>query len=66
LTGWADDVIDEEAEDEVAICGDGDVLGDVNYPRRQQSLQKPGEVPYEQQWELDSAMVKPGFVSLLS
>jgi WD repeat-containing protein 48 len=63
LTGWADNVIDEEGEDDDVRLGggDGDVLGDVNYPRRQ-SLGNAGKLPYEQQWEMDSAATKPGAV----
>lgn len=68
LTGWADDAIDEEAEDESGMGGDGDVLGDVNYyaARRQRCLKKTDKVPYEYQWEMDSVAVKPGFVRLPS
>lgn len=61
LTGWADDVIEEEGEDDDRIASDGDILGDVNY-RRQRTPQRSGEIPYEHQWETDLIAFKPGLV----
>lgn len=61
LTGWADDAIEEEGEDEDQMRSDGDILGEVSY-RRQRMPQRSGELPYEQQWETDISAFKPGTV----
>ncbi|KAJ7252791.1 hypothetical protein B0H12DRAFT_1233874 [Mycena haematopus] len=51
LTGWADDAIDEEAEDaEERAASDGDILGEVAARRRRPGTRSLG---YEEQWELD-------------
>lgn len=66
MTGWADDAIDEEAEDgEDRPQSDGDILGEVtaNASRRRRTNSKT--IPYEHQWETDLAAFKPGKVSLL-
>lgn len=60
LTGWADDAIEEEEEDE-RIGTDGDVLGEVTSAlKRQRNASVSGEIPIEQQWEVDSASFKAG------
>lgn len=64
LTGWADDMIEEEGEDEDRILSDGDILGEVSH-RRQQTIRRAPEVPYEQQWETDIAAFKPNTVCCL-
>jgi WD repeat-containing protein 48 len=63
MTGWADDVIDEEVEEEDRVGTDGDVLGDVsmNSARRRRRAVKD-EYPYEQRWEIDLEAFKPGQV----
>ncbi|KAJ6518796.1 hypothetical protein C8R45DRAFT_1204129 [Mycena sanguinolenta] len=54
LTGWADDAIDEEAEEaEERPQSDGDILGEVTAlasRRRRPS----GQTAYEDQWQLDA------------
>lgn len=63
MTGWADDVIDEDAEDEDGAMrtGDGDVLGDhVDVTRRIRSADAI-KVP-AQEWEVDPDGYKPGSV----
>jgi WD repeat-containing protein 48 len=67
MTGWADDVIDEEAEDaEERSVGDGDILGDVTQNVGRRWKHKSGNdspLPYEQQWETDVEAFTPGKVS---
>ncbi|THH15451.1 hypothetical protein EW146_g5015 [Bondarzewia mesenterica] len=55
LTGWGDDVIDEDVEEEDGPRSDGDILGDVkgSGKRRRPSLSSDGSIPFEQQWETD-------------
>ncbi|KAA1473313.1 WD40 repeat-like protein [Dentipellis sp. KUC8613] len=55
MTGWADDIIDEDVEEEVPRS-DGDILGDVkgSGKRRRLSLVNRGaSIPFEEQWETD-------------
>ena len=69
MTGWADDIIDEEAEEnEERWASDGDVLGDVvpspscrRRPSRSSLL-----VLRDDQWETDLDAFKPGNVCLFS
>ncbi|EKM77209.1 hypothetical protein AGABI1DRAFT_77625, partial [Agaricus bisporus var. burnettii JB137-S8] len=58
LTGWADDTIEEEGEDDDRLASDGDILGEVSC-RRQWVPEKSGEIPYEQRWETDLAAFQP-------
>ena len=63
LTGWADDTIEEEGEEDERLGTDGDVLGEVTSAlKRQRSASVSGEVPFEHQWEVDMASFKPGSV----
>ena len=40
---------------------DGDVLGDVTSAlKRQRNASVSGETPFEQQWEVDPSLLKPG------
>ncbi len=64
LTGWADDVIEEEAEDEDRIPSDGDILGEVNH-RRQRTIRRAPEALYEEHWETDITAFKPRTVCSL-
>ncbi|KAF7308542.1 WD-REPEATS-REGION domain-containing protein [Mycena chlorophos] len=60
LTGWADDTIDEEAEEaDERPTLDGDILGDVaaSISRRRPSGAR--EVPFEDEWELDPDVPPP-------
>ncbi|KZP25889.1 WD40 repeat-like protein [Athelia psychrophila] len=57
MTGWGDDVIDEEEDSDDKIRSDGDILGEVSSPRRRRA---DGSIPYEQSWEIDSDAYKPG------
>lgn len=52
MTGWADDSIDEEDEDDEVVM-DGDVLGEVTAPRRRRGSQVDDPIPVEHQWEAD-------------
>ncbi|KAK7015307.1 WD-repeats-region domain-containing protein [Favolaschia claudopus] len=56
LTGWADDAIDEEAEEaDERPTSDGDILGDVAAmtARRRRPSAGIRELPYEEKWEID-------------
>ena len=63
MTGWADDIIEEEAEDD-EYRSDGDILGDVQdhsgRSRRRLKALNPAEMPYEEQWETDMDLFQPG------
>ncbi|TFK31745.1 WD40-repeat-containing domain protein [Crucibulum laeve] len=66
ITGWANDSIDEETEDEERLVSDGDVLGEVTSnlsQRRQRAVSKAGEIPHEKQWETDLSTFTPGVQS---
>lgn len=65
MTGWGDDVIDEEGEDgEEKLRMDGDVLGEVHSPRlKRRRTVGDGTIPYEFQWETDLDAYQPGKVS---
>ena len=60
LTGWADNFIDEEGEDDDHVATDGDVLGEV----RRRRASSVGKKPYEQQWETDLTAFEPGTVRI--
>ncbi len=65
MTGWGDDVIAEEAEDaDDRPTSDGDVLGEVTAFSSRRRRQSQSSLPYEQQWETDLDLCKPGQVSL--
>ena len=64
MTGWADDVIGETEDSRLITGGDGDILGDVEWPRKHWSGPRSGEIPYEKQWEMNSIATEPGFVRL--
>lgn len=69
MTGWADEVGDEDTEDGEDMRSDGDVLGEVynNGGRKRRRRPKPEDgIPYEEQWETDMAAFQPGKVSQLS
>jgi WD repeat-containing protein 48 len=55
LTGWADDAIDEEAEEaDERPKSDGDILGDVTtVAARRRRPSGIRELPHEDQWEFD-------------
>ncbi|KAH9850509.1 hypothetical protein C2E23DRAFT_887394 [Lenzites betulinus] len=52
MTNWADDVIEEEAEDSEDLRSDGDVLGEVTGKTRRR-IPQDASIPYEEQWETD-------------
>ncbi|OBZ73444.1 hypothetical protein A0H81_07250 [Grifola frondosa] len=53
MTNWADDVIEEEADEGEEIRSDGDVLGEVTGKVRKKSITTDNTIPYEEQWETD-------------
>jgi WD repeat-containing protein 48 len=64
LTGWGDDVIEEETDDDDRPTSDGDILGEVtnNLRKRRQAASMIG-IPYERQWEVDTSGFEAGTVS---
>ena len=66
MTGWADDVIDEEAEeaDDRYVGSDGDILGEVsaNNSRRKKMLARKTSIPFENEWETDLDAFTPEIV----
>ncbi|KAI0820850.1 hypothetical protein BC628DRAFT_1422525 [Trametes gibbosa] len=52
MTNWADDIIEEEAEDSEEMRSDGDVLGEVTGKARRR-IPQDASIPYEEQWETD-------------
>lgn len=66
LTGWGDDVIEEETDEDYRPTSDGDVLGEVtnNLRERRRAASLVG-IPYERQWEVDISSFKAGTVSLI-
>ena len=66
MTGWADELEDEDADGSDRAISDGDVIGDVPlsaHVRRKHMLSELHTVPYEQQWETDLPSFHPGTVS---
>lgn len=64
MTGWGDDPLDDEADDDDKPTSDGDILGDVTAgDRRKRKAHKQRSIPYDQQWETDLEAFKPGQVS---
>ena len=66
MTGWADELEDEDADGSDRATSDGDVLGDVPlsaHLRRRHMLSELNIVPYEQRWETDLSSFHPGTVS---
>jgi WD repeat-containing protein 48 len=63
MTGWGGDAIDEEGEDsEDKLRSDGDILGEVDSPRRRRRGAIDASIPYEFQWETDLEACQPGKV----
>lgn len=65
MTGWADDYIDEEAEEnEERMGSDGDILGDVvpSGGRRRRPSKSNSQVLQDDQWETDLEAFRPGQV----
>ena len=63
LTGWGDDAIEEESDDEQRPMTDGDILGDVTRRNRKEIV--GAELPYERRWEMDPTAFKAGTVSAI-
>jgi WD repeat-containing protein 48 len=67
MTGWGDDVIEEEEDGDDRVGSDGDVLGDVVGSlerKRKMDAVIADDIPYEQQWETDMDAFVPSNVSL--
>jgi WD repeat-containing protein 48 len=65
MTGWGDDVLDDDLEDGDERVNDGDVLGDVTdnlHRRRLRARSKAGEIPFELEWEIDLSTFRAGTV----
>ena len=65
MTGWGDDVLDDDLEDGDERVNDGDILGDVTdnlHRRRQRARSKAGEIPFEREWEIDLSTFREGTV----
>ena len=65
MTGWADDVPDDDLEDGEEGRSDGDILGDVRENGARQRRRPTGseeEMPYTEQWEMDSDAFQTGTV----
>lgn len=66
MTGWADDVPEDDMEDPEEAKSDGDILGDVRESggrRRGRTLASEDEIPYVEQWETDMDAFQAGTVS---
>lgn len=68
MTGWEDELEDEDDDGNERVTSDGDVIGDVPMSsakiRRRHMLSQLSILPYEQQWETDLHSYKPGAVGL--
>jgi WD repeat-containing protein 48 len=66
MTGWADDINDDDLEGDVANPSDGDILGDVKGSARRRRGSASGDtaISLEDQWETDLDAFVPGKVSL--
>ncbi|OCH87028.1 hypothetical protein OBBRIDRAFT_736896 [Obba rivulosa] len=53
MTNWADDFIEEEADEGEELRSDGDVLGEVVGKTRRRPPRADDEIPVEGQWEMD-------------
>ena len=64
MTGWADDVINEEADEvDERLRSDGDVLGEVSTTiGRRHRLTKLSSIPFEDGWETDLDAFRPEIV----
>ncbi|KAL4250924.1 WD repeat WDR48 family protein [Abortiporus biennis] len=62
LTGWADDIIEEDLDEE-DLRSDGDILGDVTTSRRRRKAGIDHSIPYEQQWETDLEYFEDGKIT---
>lgn len=68
MTGWADEVDEDENEDAEELRSDGDVLGDVQDSSGRRRRRRPrleDGIPYEEQWETDLDVFQPGQASVV-
>ena len=66
MTGWADEVEEDEHEDAEEVRSDGDILGEVqdSSGRRRRRRPRPEDgIPHEEQWETDLEAFQPGQAS---
>lgn len=65
LTGWGDDGVDEETDDDEHRTSDGDILGEVtnNIGKRKREIFR-ADLPYERRWEMDRSAFEAGTVSI--
>ena len=66
MTGWADDIIEEDPEEGEEPIRDGDVLGEVKeVSGRGRKRDIDPSIPFEQQWETDGDAFEEGKVGVL-
>lgn len=66
MTGWADDILEEEGEESEDLRSDGDVLGDVQDAQNDRQKRRKGidsAIRYEEKWETDVDAFQSGKVS---
>ena len=70
MTGWADDIVEEEADEGEEGRSDGDVLGEVLDVSSEKQRKRRGgigrSIPHEEKWETDVDAFQPGKVSVRS
>ncbi|THH26331.1 hypothetical protein EUX98_g7852 [Antrodiella citrinella] len=63
MTGWVDDVPEDDMEDTEEAKSDGDILGDVRESggrRRRRALDSVDDIPFVEQWETDMDAFQAG------
>ncbi len=66
MTGWADDIIEEDPEEGEELSRDGDILGEVREGGgRGRRRPIDPSIPFEHQWETDVDAFEDGKVSFL-
>ncbi|KAI0052794.1 WD40 repeat-like protein [Auriscalpium vulgare] len=65
LTGWGDDIVDDDHDEDEVLPSDGDILGEVkgSARRRRRSNTADGSIPFGERWETDVDAFIPGHAS---